>query len=90
MYNLIMINDYKNNSQHHLAFTTCQVLLYTFHVLLIKKKKILIIALSFREQRRAGSIGVCGGSLVCHPLQEGTRRKKWGMGDAWPCRLPLP
>ena len=39
MYNLIMSNDYKNNSQHHLAFTTCQVLLYTFHVLLIKKKK---------------------------------------------------
>ena len=56
----------------------------------LKKKKIMKIALSFREQRRAGSTGVCGASLVCHPLQEGTQRKKRGMGDAWLCKLPLP
>ena len=37
-YNLVMINDDKSSSRRHLAFTLCQVLLYTFYVLLIKKK----------------------------------------------------
>ena len=32
-----MINDDKSSSRRHLAFTLCQVLLYTFYVLLIKK-----------------------------------------------------